>query len=106
MASEKRRAQRVAFEHGLSARMMAIDGTWRRVCTVEDVSDTGAKLTVDGSVQGLQLREFFLLLSSTGLAYRRCELAWVNGEQLGVNFLKHRDNKRKTSKQVAHIAND
>jgi len=37
---------------------------------------------------GLPLKEFFLLLSSPGLAYRRCELAWVNGEEIGVNFLK------------------
>jgi len=64
---------------------------------MEDVSDGGARLTVvDGSVQGLALKEFFLLLSSTGLAYRRCELAWVNGDQLGVYFLKQGQGKRKT----------
>jgi len=76
--------------------MMAIDGTWRRDCVMEDVSQNGAKLTVLGSFQGLQLSEFFLLLSSTGLAYRRCELAWVNGDQIGVNFIKPGDKKRKT----------
>ena len=75
--------------------MMGIDGTWRRDCTLEDVSETGAKLTVEGSVEGLHLKEFFLLLSSTGLAYRRCELAWVNGDQIGVNFLKQGDKKKK-----------
>lgn len=26
-------------------------------------------------------------LSSSGLAYRRCELAWVNGDEIGVKFL-------------------
>jgi len=31
-------------------------------------------------MQGLALKEFFLLLSSTGLAYRRCRLDWVNGD--------------------------
>jgi hypothetical protein len=75
--------------------MMGIDGTWRRNCTIEDVSETGAKLTVEGSVEGLHLKEFFLLLSSTGLAYRRCELAWVNGDQIGVNFLKPGGGKKK-----------
>ena len=75
--------------------MMGIDGTWRRDCVMEDVSETGAKLTVEGSVEGLHLKEFFLLLSSTGLAYRRCELAWVNGDQIGVNFLKQGDKKKK-----------
>ena len=80
--------------------MMGIDGTWRRDCVMEDVSETGAKLTVDGSVEGLHLKEFFLLLSSTGLAYRRCELAWVNGDQIGVNFLKQGDKKKKPGKRA------
>ncbi|MDO8398240.1 MAG: PilZ domain-containing protein [Bradyrhizobium sp.] len=86
--SERRKGERVIFERGFSAHMMGIDGTWRRECTMEDVSETGAKLTVEGSVEGLHLKEFFLLLSSTGLAYRRCELSWVNGDQIGVNFIK------------------
>lgn len=79
---------RVRFERGVPAHMMAIDGTWRRECTVNDISESGATLTVTGSMQGLQLKEFFLLLSSTGLAYRRCSLASVNGEQIGVGFLR------------------
>jgi hypothetical protein len=95
-AAERRKGERVTFERGFNAHMMGIDGTWRRECTMEDVSETGAKLTVEGSVEGLHLKEFFLLLSSTGLAYRRCELAWVNGDQIGVNFLKQSDKKKKT----------
>jgi hypothetical protein len=80
---ERRKGDRIVFERGIPAHMMGIDGTWRRDCMMEDVSETGAKLTVQGSVEGLHLKEFFLLLSSTGLAYRRCELAWVNGDQIG-----------------------
>ena len=71
--------------------MMGIDGTWRRGCIMEDVSESGARLVVQGSVEGLNLKEFFLLLSSTGLAYRRCQLAWVNGEKIGVSFIKRGD---------------
>lgn len=93
--TDQRVNNRVVFERGVPAQMMGIDGTWRRECTMEDVSDTGAKLTIDGSVEGLHLKEFFLLLSSTGLAYRRCELAWVNGDQIGVNFLKVGEKKKK-----------
>ena len=93
--ADQRGNNRVVFERGVPAQMMGIDGTWRRDCTMEDVSESGAKLTIDGSVEGLHLKEFFLLLSSTGLAYRRCELAWVNGDQIGVNFLKLGDKKRK-----------
>ena len=85
--AERRQSKRVIFEHPVAAQLMAIDGTWRRDCSIEDVSDDGAKLTVGSSIEGLQLSEFFLVLSSTGLAYRRCKLAWVNGDQIGVIFL-------------------
>jgi hypothetical protein len=39
------------------------------------------------SIEGLDLNEFFLLLSSTGLAYRRCKLVRVTGDEIGVEFL-------------------
>lgn len=97
---EQRKAPRVVFERGFAANMMAIDGTWQRPCTLLDVSDTGAKLAVDGSINGLPLKEFFLVLSTIGKAYRRCQLAWVNGNQLGVTFIKPPDRKR-NSKQPA-----
>ena len=93
---ELRKAKRVVFERGFAANMMAIDGTWRRPCTLEDVSETGARLTVDGSIEGLPLKEFFLLLSTMGKAYRRCQLAWVNGDQVGVFFLKPGDKRKKS----------
>jgi hypothetical protein len=38
-----------------------------------------------------------LLLSSPGLAYRRCQLAWVNGDQIGVSFLKQKPGKKKSA---------
>ncbi len=66
---------------------------------IEDVSDTGAKLTLEGSVEGIHLKEFFLLLSTTGLAYRRCQLAWVNGEQIAVTFLKQGDGAKSRAGQ-------
>ncbi|MGO9360948.1 MAG: PilZ domain-containing protein [Xanthobacteraceae bacterium] len=100
MATERRSGERVTFERGFAAHMMGIDGTWRRNCIMEDVSETGAKLTVEGSVEGLNLKEFFLLLSSTGLAYRRCELSWVNGDQIGVSFLKQVEKKKKSTRRA------
>src|ERR1035438_5765007 len=93
MATERRKGERVTFERGIPAHMMGIDGTWRRPRVL-------AKLSVEGSVEGLHLKEFFLLLSSTGLAYRRCELAWVNGDQIGVNFLKQGDKKKKPGRRT------
>jgi hypothetical protein len=92
--AERRITKRVAFEHPVSAQLMAIDGTWRRECSIYDVSDEGAKLAVGTSIEGLQFTEFFLVLSSTGLAYRHCKLAWVNGDQIGVTFLKRGSNKK------------
>ncbi|WP_249125762.1 hypothetical protein [Bradyrhizobium manausense] len=91
-------AKRVAFEHPLSAHMMAIDGTWRRACAVKDVSDHGATLLVEDSIEGLALKEFFLLLSSTGLAYRRCELEGVNGAEISVIFLKQKSKRPRVSR--------
>jgi hypothetical protein len=91
---QRRTGERIAFDKGYEAHIMAIDGTWRRQCRLLDVSETGGKLAVEASIVGLSLKEFFLLLSSTGLAYRRCELAWVNGDQIGVNFIKVGGNKK------------
>lgn len=91
--TEKRSAARIIFERGFDVSIMGIDGTWRRGCTMEDVSATGTRLAVEGSIEGLHLKEFFLLLSSTGLAYRRCELVWVNGNQIGARFITLRPKK-------------
>jgi len=88
MAFGGRKSERVDFERGIQVQIMGIDGTWRRDCTMIDVSQTGARLCVEGSFDGLDLKEFFLLLSSTGLAYRRCKLVRVAGEQIGVEFLQ------------------
>jgi len=98
MAYGARNSERVDFERGIPVYMMGIDGTWRRDCLLIDVSQTGARLLIEGSLEGLDLKEFFLLLSSTGLAYRRCELVRVAGNQIGVAFLA-RGRSAKTSKQ-------
>jgi hypothetical protein len=50
------------------------------------VSQTGARLRVEGSLEGVNLKQFFLLLSSTGLVYRRCNLVRVDGYQIGIAF--------------------
>jgi len=65
-----------------------------------DVSQTGARLLVEGSLERLDLKEFFLLLSSTGLAYRRCQLVRVEGNQIGVEFLARGKSKRRSRDQA------
>ena len=100
MPKEKEQeGRRVTLEHPLPAHMMAIDGTWRRSCVVKDVSETGATLQVDVSIEGLALKEFFLLLSSTGLAYRRCQLDRVNGDEITVSFLRQKSKSKKKSQE-------
>src|SRR5476651_1499398 len=95
MSDENRAPERVAFSRGYGVCIMGIDGTWRRDCLLNAISDTDAILTVEGSIQGLNLKEFFLLLSSTGLAYRRCVLVRVNGTEIDVQFLKGKNKKRR-----------
>jgi hypothetical protein len=94
MTEEKKVLDSVTFGRGYDVCIMAIDGTWRRDCLLQAISDNDAMLTVEGSIQGLNLKEFFLLLSSTGLAYRRCELVGVNGTEMEIQFLKSRAGKK------------
>jgi hypothetical protein len=95
MSETKKVLDRVEFGRGHDVCIMGIDGTWRRDCLLTAVSDNDAVLTVEGSIQGLNLKEFFLLLSSTGLAYRRCELVRVNGAEMDIQFLNVKARKKK-----------
>jgi hypothetical protein len=96
MSEEHRGTDRVTFSRGYDVCIMAIDGTWRRDCQLNAISDNDAELTVEGSIQGLNLKEFFLLLSSTGLAYRRCELVRVNGTEMDIRFLRGKHAKKRS----------
>src|SRR6201987_4775423 len=104
MPEESRGTDRVTFSRGYDVCIMAIDGTWRRDCVLNAISDTEAALTVEGSIQGLNLKEFFLLLSSTGLAYRRCELVRVNGSEMDIQFLKGKNKKKRSGGPSGHDA--
>lgn len=99
MAYGDRKSGRVDFERGIPVYMMGIDGTWRRDCMMVDVSQTGARLHVEGSFEGLDLKEFFLLLSSTGVAFRRCQMVRVDGDQIGVRFLTRDKVEKKALKR-------
>jgi hypothetical protein len=94
MGEEKKIPDRVTLGRGHEVCIMGIDGTWRRDGLLNAISDNDAVLTVEGSIQGLHLKEFFLLLSSTGLAYRRCELVCVNGTEMEIRFVKARAGKK------------
>jgi hypothetical protein len=97
VSEENKGLERVTFSRGYDVCIMAIDGTWRRDCQLRAISDNDAVLLLEGSIQGLNLKEFFLLLSSTGLAYRRCELVRVNGSEMDIQFLKGKNKKKRAS---------
>ena len=87
MSFGQRKSDRVHFQHEHVVNLMSVDGTWRRSCILKDISTTGARVEVEGSTDVLKAREFFMVLSSTGLAFRRCEMRWVNGSSVGVEFV-------------------
>ena len=66
--------KRVVFERPIEARLMAIDGTWQRPCKIHDVSELSAKLVIDGAINDIGQREFFLVLSPTGPSPLRTRL--------------------------------
>lgn len=96
MRFDNRKTLRVRMDHRQPIKLMGSDGTWRRSCVLLDISQTGAKIEVEGTLDVLQAKEFFMLLSSTGLAYRRCELVWIDGTTAGVHFVNS-DSKRKVA---------
>src|SRR3954452_14900883 len=102
MKFDGRKAQRVKMDHKQPVNLMGSDGTWRRSCVLLDISQSGAKIEVEGTLDVLRAKEFFLLLSSTGLADRRCDLVWVDGTPAGVHFVTA-DVKRKPA-AAARIA--
>src|SRR5579863_2346726 len=93
-----RKSDRVQFQRAYPANLMGVDGTWRRSCTMRDVSSTGARLEIEGTTDVLQAREFFLVLSSTGLAFRRCELVWLDGTTAGIRFLINKAEKKRANR--------
>ena len=92
--AESREGKSVVFERGIDAHIMGIDGTWRCECKMDEVSEAGASLTINRPMDGLNMREFFLVLSSTGLAFRRCQLERVNGNKISATFVSQKAKKK------------
>jgi hypothetical protein len=100
MGPNKRKADRVMFQRAQPVRIMAVDGTWQRSCVLRDASSTGARIEVSGTTDVLRAKEFFLVLSSTGLAFRRCELVWIDGTIAGVRYLVSKPEKKKPQRSA------
>ncbi len=57
------------------------------VCALHDISETGARLNVEGSETVPD--HFILLLSANGAARRYCRVVWRQPRQIGVHFEPH-----------------
>ncbi|WP_158237595.1 PilZ domain-containing protein [Bradyrhizobium forestalis] len=85
---EKRRRKRVAFKNWYDTTLVALDGTWSINAKLHDISDSGAKLHVDGEVTAhLCKEEFFLMITPDAKVSRRAEMVWRNGCHVGIRFV-------------------
>ena len=82
-ANKKREARKSLHQPG----WVTLDGGFAaRQCVVQDLSSSGAKITVDdASVLTGRLRLAFSRDARTG---RRCEVVWRRGKSLGVKFVR------------------
>jgi hypothetical protein len=82
-ATKKREARKSLRQPG----WITLDGGFAaRPCVVQDMSTTGAKLTIDDpNVLPARLRLAFSRDARTG---RNCEVVWRRGKALGVKFVR------------------
>jgi hypothetical protein len=82
-ATKKREARKSLRQPG----WITLDGGFAaRPCVVQDMSTTGAKLTIDDpNVLPAKLRLAFSRDARTG---RNCEVVWRRGKSLGIKFVR------------------
>ena len=82
-ATKKREARKSLRQPG----WITLDGGFAvRPCVVQDMSSTGAKITMDDSnVLPARLRLAFARDARTG---RDCEVVWRRGKSVGVKFVR------------------
>ena len=82
-ANKKREARKSLHQPG----WVILDGGFAaRQCVVQDLSSSGAKITVDdASVLTGRLRLAFTRDARTG---RSCQVVWRRGKSLGVKFVR------------------
>jgi PilZ domain len=80
----KLKRQQVRRRRHQSAWITLDDGTTNYKCQVADVSQSGAKITVDKAVEvGSLLDIAFVPRTAT----RRCEVVWRRGNTFGIRFI-------------------
>ena len=66
------------------ARILTDKDTPARACAIADISETGARLSLESD--GELPDTFILLLTESGGARRRCRVVWRDGLTIGVKF--------------------
>lgn len=67
--------------------MLRANGELISLCTLLDISDTGARLRLPTGSEIEVLPEFVLSLSQRGNLFRQCLLVWRERDQVGVQFI-------------------
>jgi hypothetical protein len=80
----KIKRQQVRRRRHQSAWITLGDGTAKHKCQVTDVSQSGAKITVDTAVEIGSLLDIAFVPRA---AARRCEVVWRRGNTLGIRFI-------------------
>ena len=84
LATKKKREARKSLRH---AGWITLDGGFAaRKCVVQNMSSTGAKITIDDpNMLPAKLRLAFTRDARTG---RPCEVVWRRGKSVGVRFVR------------------
>ena len=80
----KIKRQQVRRRRHQSAWITLDDGTANHKCEVADISQSGAKITVDTAVEVGSLLDIAFVPRA---AARRCEVVWRRGNTLGIRFI-------------------
>jgi hypothetical protein len=81
--AELRKKPRRQFHY--SARIVTDNQTPQLSCSIADISESGARLTLENDVDVLP-ESFVLLLTPDGRTRRHCRVVWRDGSTIGVEF--------------------
>ena len=83
--AELRKKPRRQFHY--NARILTEEKTRPIACSISDISESGARLTLERDVEVPET--FMLLLTANGGARRHCRVVWRTGLTIGVEFPDH-----------------
>jgi hypothetical protein len=104
MAEHEQRREHVRKSMSYRARIVADDGTWMYPCEIFDVSVGGARLAIYCPPQAPLPHQFLLQLSEINQTSRYCELAWRQGNEIGVRFVRVPQAASNTADSTAQLS--